>query len=480
MVLTASFPRTRRIRRIPRAFDRTRFDSLFRNIPTGVYRTTPSGKILLANPALVRMLGFDSFEALAQRDLEKDGTYTSYTRAAFRARLEAEGEIRGLESVWKRRDGSLLHVRENANAVRAQGGSGRILYYEGTAEDITAYRHTVAALRESEATLRGFYDSVPMLMGIVELTDPEQDESQDILFITQNAAVATLMNTTPEAMRGRRASELGMSPEAIAFWRANYQEAVRTEAPIRFETPLSPPGTPTRWYAVTLQQVTGRRFCYIAEDVTETRRLQRRVEGSLAALIVALEAKDPRTRAHSVRVARLAALLAAEFRPGEPEFAERVRVAALFHDIGKIGVSEAVLNKTTPLTPSEVAEVRRHPEIGETILRPLLDPEAVRMVRSHHEHISGEGYPDGLAGDAIPLGGRIIAVADAYDAMVSPRPYSPVRARADVLEALQAGAGVQWDAGCVSALVGLAARNHLPASTAEAALLPDLSMHATV
>jgi diguanylate cyclase (GGDEF)-like protein/PAS domain S-box-containing protein len=112
-----------------------RFRNIFENSPIGIYRTTPDGRILMANSALVRMLGFSSFEELVGRNLENEGYHPSYPRTSFKQRIESEGRIIGLEAAWLRKDGSTLNVRENATAARDEHGN--VLYYEGTVEDIT-------------------------------------------------------------------------------------------------------------------------------------------------------------------------------------------------------------------------------------------------------------------------------------------------------------------------------------------------------
>jgi putative two-component system response regulator len=183
-------------------------------------------------------------------------------------------------------------------------------------------------------------------------------------------------------------------------------------------------------------------------------QLLKTVQGSLEALINALEAKDPNTHNHSRRVAVLATELARR-TSGSGEFAEQVQVAALLHDIGKIGVPEAILNKKGRLTDDEMEIIRKHPAAGATILAPIVSEEIVAMVRSHHERIDGYGYPCKLQGDAIPLGGRIIAVADAYDAMSSTRPYRCEFDAPVVLEIMRDGAGIQWDRDIVSALLAM-------------------------
>jgi PAS domain S-box-containing protein len=128
------------------------YRSLFENAVLGIYLTSPDGRIIAANPALVAMLGFNSFEELAARDLEAEGYEPDYSRAAFKERMEREGQIVGLESAWTCKDGSAVFVRENATAVR--GADGRVVFYEGTVENITARRDAEAAKTQLEARLR--------------------------------------------------------------------------------------------------------------------------------------------------------------------------------------------------------------------------------------------------------------------------------------------------------------------------------------
>ena len=123
-----------------------RFRSLVENATVGIYRTTPDGHILMANPALVRMLGFDSFEELAARNLECEGFEPSYPRSVFRERIEREGQVIGLEAAWIRRDGSAIFVRESARAIRTD--DGRVLHYDGIVEDITTRRQAEEAMRQ--------------------------------------------------------------------------------------------------------------------------------------------------------------------------------------------------------------------------------------------------------------------------------------------------------------------------------------------
>ncbi len=183
-----------------------------------------------------------------------------------------------------------------------------------------------------------------------------------------------------------------------------------------------------------------------AIDLRKTyRRLQQSSFQSLLGLANALEAKDVYTRGHSERVAALARriALAAGVSPGG---ADTIAQAGLLHDLGKIGIPEGVLRKPGPLSEDEWAVMRRHPIVGAQIVAPLeFFADGAIIVRHHHERHDGSGYPDGLRGELIPLGARIVAVADVYDALISDRPYRRRLARAQVVENLMAEAGQTLD-----------------------------------
>lgn len=166
---------------------------------------------------------------------------------------------------------------------------------------------------------------------------------------------------------------------------------------------------------------------------------------TVMALANSLEAKDPYTVGHSQRVAALAERVAQTLGLPEREI-QYIRMAGLLHDIGKIGISEAVINKPGPLTPSEYAHIQTHPLISERILVPVAELNgALRMIRNHHERWDGSGYPDGLKELQIPLGARILTIADAYDAMTSQRPYRPALPREVALLEIEKGAGSHFD-----------------------------------
>ncbi len=165
----------------------------------------------------------------------------------------------------------------------------------------------------------------------------------------------------------------------------------------------------------------------------------------MAALARAVEAKDSYTEMHTERVATSARHLARSAGVPEGEL-DDIFLGGLIHDIGKIGVPDSLLGKPGPLTMRELSVMRSHVVIGEEIVGPLRSAAGVLpIIRHHHERWDGTGYPDHLTGDGIPLPARIVAVCDAFDAMVSNRPYRPSLGKERALEILRAGAGTQWD-----------------------------------
>jgi HD-GYP domain-containing protein (c-di-GMP phosphodiesterase class II) len=165
---------------------------------------------------------------------------------------------------------------------------------------------------------------------------------------------------------------------------------------------------------------------------------------TITALAYAIEARDPYTQGHSQRVSKLAAQIAMQAGLSQAEI-EEIRLAGIVHDIGKFHVPEYVLNKPTLLTAEEYEIVKSQAAWGAKILEPLKVKTIECIVRHHHEAFDGQGYPDSLKGEEIPLGARIIAVADAFDAMVSGRPYRKARAVEEALAELRRCRGTQFD-----------------------------------
>ena len=191
---------------------------------------------------------------------------------------------------------------------------------------------------------------------------------------------------------------------------------------------------------------------------SRVRELDRRNKESLIngvqTLVHALEAKDAYTSGHSARVSRYAVKTAVQLGYIGDRL-EQVRLGGELHDIGKIGTREDILNKPGPLTPDEFQHIKGHAALGERILAPFMveSPSVLRIVRSHHERIDGTGFPDGMAGDAIPQEARIVAVVDAFDAMTTNRAYRPSRIPGDAVLELRRCAGSHFDSDVVEAFL---------------------------
>jgi len=178
----------------------------------------------------------------------------------------------------------------------------------------------------------------------------------------------------------------------------------------------------------------------------------------------AIEARDAYTRGHVERVANSAQALAQAFGWPEQKIKE-VRMAGVMHDIGKIAIPDAILNKPDKLTPSEWEIMKTHPARGVQILAPLGHSQIILDgVGCHHERYDGQGYPDGLKGEAIPETGRLICIIDSYDAMISNRPYRPGLSPEEAINRIQAGAGTQFDPHMVACFVKINPSGSQPVS----------------
>jgi putative nucleotidyltransferase with HDIG domain len=179
---------------------------------------------------------------------------------------------------------------------------------------------------------------------------------------------------------------------------------------------------------------------------------------TIEALMSALEARDPYTEEHTGRIRDMAVALAVAMQL-PPETKRAVKLGAILHDVGKIGIPDAILLKPGALNDGEWVVMRSHTTIGEEMLRSIdfLSP-SLPIIRNHHERWDGKGYPDGLAGEQIPLGARIVAVCDSFDAMTSDRPYRKARSVDEACEEILRCAGTQFDPACSALLVDMVSK----------------------
>lgn len=187
----------------------------------------------------------------------------------------------------------------------------------------------------------------------------------------------------------------------------------------------------------------------------QTSQIRETFLGAVKALAEALEAKDPYTNGHTMRVTELTVTLARGMNL-EQQIMEKIKLASQVHDIGKIGIPEEILHKSDKLTDEEFDMIKKHPTMGEKILRPVIkDQTVLKIVRFHHERYSGGGYPSGLAGKEIPIGARILSVADSYDAMTSNRPYRRALTPETARKQLLSNRGSQFDPEVVDLFISI-------------------------
>jgi len=192
---------------------------------------------------------------------------------------------------------------------------------------------------------------------------------------------------------------------------------------------------------------------FLEEKVEEqTGEIRKVFLGAIEALVSALEAKDKYTGGHSRRVTEIALALGNELGLSAKDM-EDLRWASLLHDIGKIGIHQVIQNKPGKLTREEYEHIMTHSHVGAHIVKPVVDGKITEMIEHHHDHYDGSGFHQVIAGSGIPLGARIIAVADAFDAMTSDRPYRSAMSVAEAVHEIKRGAGTQFDPAIITAFL---------------------------
>ncbi|MBC7129516.1 HD domain-containing protein [Candidatus Bipolaricaulota bacterium] len=455
-----------------------RFRELVETAQVGFYRTTPEGKILYANPALVKLLGYESLAELAQRDLSREGFAPESPRTRFQEAVEKEGVVTNYEAVWLTRDGQKVFVVESARAVRDK--SGKVLYYEGTVQDITPLRR----YQEKLAKIGDFGRKLVLARTTEEVAQAVVNAARDILglqdcgiFVIEGEQVTLLahsLGTPPGPSSLPLHSERGVVPYVARTGRALYLPDVRNDprfipgalpsqselclplkigerviGVLNLQSPeLAAFGAEETRLAEALADVAAIALenARLFEEITkakenlarEAAERKKLLEQVVAAFSAAMGLKDPFTAKHQERVARLACAIAEELGL-PPEQVEGLRVAALLHDVGKVlAVPNEILSKPGKLSDHEMALIRTHPDVGYELLCNVEFPWPVaEIVRQHHERLDGSGYPRGLKGEEILLEARILAVADVVEAISSFRPYRPALGLDKAFEEIQ-------------------------------------------
>jgi putative nucleotidyltransferase with HDIG domain len=227
----------------------------------------------------------------------------------------------------------------------------------------------------------------------------------------------------------------GFSPELVEHFISTEESGIRFRALILFA-----PFTLT-----VISYLVNERAKLFKKTIIAERELRTLFNGLILAFANTIDAKSKWTKGHSERVAAYALTIAEEMNLDEKE-RNTLKIAAILHDIGKIGTYDVILDKTGPLTGEEQALIRMHPDKGADIIKHIEQlQDVIPVVRHHHERFDGNGYPGGLKGDGIPMLARILCVADSFDAIIEERPYKASMKKEDALSEIKRRSGTQFD-----------------------------------
>jgi PAS domain S-box-containing protein len=317
-------------------------------------------------------------------------------------------------------------------------------------------RRSEVALRESEERFTAFADHVPGRLWI---------RDRELRYLYVNPQLAQDLGRPESELLGRTPEDLWDSGIAGAS-RALCERALRGDLVDIVERWPDEHSGYFRSLVFAIHGAAGVLIGGFMFDITEqheaqqelerhTERLRRAMEGAVLAMGSVVERRDPYTAGHERRVAELTVAIGE--RVGvEGQELESLRLAALIHDVGKISVPAEILSKPGRLTATEFELIKAHAQTGHDVLQPIaFESPVATMVRQHHERLDGSGYPDGLRGEDILLGARVMAVADVYEAMIAHRPYRPGLSKEAAVAELREGAGTRYDTAVVEACLQL-------------------------
>ena len=481
------------------------YRSIFENALEGIFQTTTGGNYLRANPALAHIYGYESTQDLIEslRDIKQQLYVDPQRRTDFIHIMQERDAVSGFEAQIYRKDGSIIWILEHARAVRDTDGT--LLYYEGTVQDITDQKNLQAEKERLflEALERADHDPLTGLLNHRAFHNRYHEETDRAQRKGTLLAVAVLdldnfkffndsyghavgdevLRRVAETLRGccRRYDVLArFGGDEFALLMPGTTHEAATLLSGRLKTALAGVGYRPEGSEAPIPLTLSIGLAMYPEDgdehhavleIADTRLIRMKTGGSdddidslrqlltnsfqgfsmLDALVTAVDNKDRYTRKHSEDVMRYALQIARQMRlDGATQ--HMIQVAALLHDVGKIGIPDRILRKPGRLLEEEYEAVQQHPTMGAAIVGAVSGFEGtLESIRHHHERWDGRGYPLALSREEIPLTARIMAVADAYSAMTTDRPYRKGMAPAKALGILEEGAGTQWDPACVQA-----------------------------
>lgn len=430
----------------------------------------PARSVTISLALLIAIAMVGAF-ALAHRQIRRSTAPLEALRDATR-RFGA-GELDTTVSIASRDEYGELGISFN-RMTQALGSKVSLLRLMDEVDQSTLRDQEVESI--AKTALEGFRQTFPGAIATVSMLDERggqsltqwslDDASTDLLWSWRllSGADRALLLANPRQLvfAGAAAREESLAPPAASSWIAGDGRQLRVCLPLLHDGELLGAITLDCACATTRrdeQLLAARRLAdRVALGVANVRllnRLEALSSGTLLAFARAIDANSPWTAGHSERVTKLALALGRQLELSPAELSTLYR-GGIMHDIGKIGIPPAVLDKASRLDDAERALIEKHPEIGERILRPIpAFTDALAIVRSHHEKMDGTGYPDRLVGESIPWLARILAVADVFDALVSDRPYRAGLSHRAAMTMIESNAGTHFDVRVVEALQAL-------------------------
>lgn len=437
-------------------------NSIFNNAVEGIFLTVPEGRFIRVNPAMARMHGFSSPQEMITSitNIGEQLYVHPEERERYRAILEEKGVIKGFEAQVYKKDGSIIWTSTSARAIRDE--SGRVINFEGFVVDITERKKTEMMLKEEREKFSMLIENAPFGMALID---------KDGRFLYVNPKFTEIfgydLNDIPDGKSWfRKAYPV---PEyrhmVIETWIRDMEKAKIGEQRPRIFNVMCKDGSEKTISFVPVQMESGLQIVSF-EDITSRIKAQENLEqamkklrksliGTIQIISTIIEARDPYTAGHQRRVSSLARSIAQVLRL-PPETIENIRMAGLIHDIGKISIPAEILNRPGVLSEIEMSLIRMHPETGYNMLKDADLPYPIAdIVLQHHERLDGSGYPHGLKADKILIEAKILAVADAVEAISSHRPYRPAKGIKTALEEIEQNKGKLFDEKAVEACLDL-------------------------
>ena len=427
-----------------------KFMNLRSNVPVGLFRATPEGKFISANPAIISMFGFDSEQEFLSTSVSE--LYTNEkSRNQLISILEKENSIRNYEVELQKKNGEKLWCLLNIHTIR--DNSGICIYQDGIITDISKEKLASKNLAKTQFRLETILDNVPNII-LYETGGAKEFVSQNIKemlgypaedFINDKNKFTSLIHPDDKEYINQKYSEWEKAGKKglLTSW---FRVKKADDSYIWIEDRMLEfiDKNNIKYHAGVNIDITNLKN---AEEQLKNSysKLQRILEETVEGLVQAVEMRDPYTAGHQRRVSDLASAIAKEMNFSEDKI-NGIKLAALVHDIGKINIPAEILSKPGKLTEPEFNLIKMHPQTGYDILKSIEFPWPIaEIVLQHQERYDGSSYPNGLKGEEILMKARILAVADVIEAMSSHRPYRPSLGINIALEEIEKNRNILYD-----------------------------------